>query len=284
MAARWVIEATDRDFEAAVLERSAAVPVVVDFWAPWCGPCRTLGPLLERLAEEHAGAFVLAKVNVDDNPGLAQAFGVQGIPMVLAIRDGEVVDHFTGALPESAVRQFLGSLLPTEADELSAEGEAQLARGDTDAAERSFRTALERDARHGGALVGLATVLASGERAAEALELLRRVDPGPHRARADKLAAELRIRQTGGADVEALRRRAEADPDDLEARFALAQAHAAAGRHEDALRTYLGIVARDRSFRDDEARKAMLDLFHLLGPEHPLTDQYRSELAKVLFR
>lgn len=284
MPGSWVIDATDRDFDVAVLERSAQVPVVIDFWAPWCGPCRTLGPLLERLAAEHDGGFVLAKVNVDENPVLAQEFGVQSIPMVLAVHQQQVVDHFVGAQPEAAVRAFLARLLPSEADGLVAEGRTQLESGDASAAEGSFRAALRLEPRHGAALIGLATVFAAAKREEEALEVLTHVDPGPHRAEADRLAAEIRVRQSGSLDLEDLRRKAEANPADLESRFLLAQAYAAGGRHEEALRTYLDLVATDRSFRDDGARKAMLDLFALLGNGDPLTDRYRSELGKVLFR
>lgn len=284
MAGSWVFDATDRDFETSVLERSKEVPVLVDLWAPWCGPCRTLGPLLERLAEENRGAFEVAKVNVDENPGLAEAFRVQSIPMVLAFRDGQVAEHFVGALPESELRRFVARLLPSEADRLAADGEQRLAGGDAEGAEAAFRAALEKDVRHGGALVGLASVLERRGDTDEALALLDRVDPGPHRQRADRLAAAIRVQLAGAGEFDELRRRTEANPDDLEALFAYAQAAAARERHEEALAAFLRIVGRDREFRDDAARRAMLDLFALLGNDHPLTDRYRSELAKVLFR
>lgn len=280
----WVIEATNVDFEVQVVERSKQVPVVVDFWAPWCGPCRALGPLLERLAEEHAGAFVLAKVNTDENPELAAAFRVQSIPMVVGLRDGALAAQFVGALPESGVRDFLAELLPREGERLAADGAAQLAAGHTTEAEAAFRSALALDPRLAAALVGLATILSQRGEADEALALLDRVDLGPQRQTADRLAAAIRIRQSGSGDETALQAKVNVDPADLEARFTLAQALAASGRYDGALEHYLAVVQRDRTFRDDGARKAMLDIFDLLGAGNELTDRYRSELARVLFR
>lgn len=280
----WVVDVTDQDFEAQVIERSKQVPVVVDFWAPWCGPCRTLGPLLERLADEHAGAFVLARVNADENPGLASTFRVQSIPMVIGVRDGSLAAHFVGALPESGVRDFLAQLLPSDAERRADEGAQLLAAGKTAEAEAAFRDALHTDPRAGGALVGLARVLSDRGEDTEALALLDRVGPGTHRQDADRLAAALRIRQSGAGDEAALRARVEASPADLDARFALAQALAAAGHYDQALEQYLAIVKADRGFRDDGARKAMIDIFDLLGPGDELAERYRSELAKVLFR
>ncbi|MGH7789329.1 MAG: thioredoxin domain-containing protein, partial [Candidatus Binatia bacterium] len=178
----WVFDVGDQDFEAKVIERSRTVPVVVDLWAPWCGPCRTLGPLLERLATEHEGAFVLAKVNVDEAQGLAQAFKAQSIPMVVGIRDGALVAHFVGAQPEPEVRNFLARLLPSEGERLAVEAAALRAAGQTVQAEAGFRSALELEPRAEPALIGLAEILAERGENDEALALLERVDPGAHRA------------------------------------------------------------------------------------------------------
>ena len=277
----WVIEVGDADFESAVLKRSETTPVVVDFWAPWCGPCRALGPLLERLAAEHQGAFILAKVNVDEAPAVSQAFGIQSIPAVKGFRDGMLVGEFVGAQPEPTVRKLLELVLPTAADRLVA-GAATLA---PDAAEAALREALELEPRHARALLDLARIVAARGDTAGALQLLERVSPpSPLVGESERLAAELRMRTDGAGDQAALRARIAADPDDLRARLDLGRTLAALGKHEDALAELLDVVRRDRHFADDGARKAMVDLFAVLGPDHPLTERYRNELAKALFR
>lgn len=281
---QWVFDVGEADFETAVVERSKQVPVVVDFWASWCGPCRTLGPLLERLANEQAGAFLLAKVDIDRNPNLAAAAGVRSVPMVLGLRDGRVVSEFVGALPEASVREFLARVLPSESEKAAQHGHQLLAGGQLQAAEEAFRDALELDPRCDSALVGMVGLLAERGEDEAALEMSERVTPGtPERQEADHLAAAIRVRQAGAVDDAGLRARIEKDPADLEARFELGQVLAAKGRYEDALQQYLEIVRRDRDFRDQSARKAMLDIFELLGADNPLVDRFRGELAKVLF-
>jgi putative thioredoxin len=282
----FVVDVSEADFEREVLERSDDVPVVVDVWAPWCGPCRVLGPILERLAEEYGGAFVLARLNADEAPRLAQALGARAIPAVRAFRARKIVAEFEGAQPEASVRRFLDALLPSEADAFAAAGDAALASGDAAVAEREFHAALASDPRHPLAMLGLARTLAARGEAASALDWLDRIGPGtPASEPAARLAAELRTAQEGGVEDEAgLRARLAADPADPAARLALGRLLARAGRHEDALAELLEAVRRDPHYADDAARLAMLDLFAILGGDDPLTQRFRPALARALFR
>ena len=283
--AGFTIDVGDDDFASQVLERSQRTPVVVDFWAPWCGPCRSLGPLLQRLAAEHAGAFVLAKVDVDQSPVVAQRYAIRSIPAVIGLRDGAIVAEFVGAQPEAAVRRFLAAVLPSEADRLAKAGEALARAGDAGGAEAKLRAALELDARHPRALLGLARLFGERGDAAGALALLEKITGGEAElAEAEKLAAQLRMHAAGASDEAGLRARIEKSPGDLEARLDLGRALAAHDRHEAALEQLLAVVKRDARFADEAARKSMLDLFAVLGSDHPLTQRYRAELARALFR
>ncbi len=285
-ASAAVIDVGDADFDREVLERSKQVPVVVDFWAPWCGPCRTLGPVLERLAAQHAGAFVLAKVNVDEAPAVAQRYGVRSIPLVVGFRDGAAASEFVGAQPEPAVRQFLEALIPNQADKLVAEGAELFAGGHANAAEERFRAALALAPRHPRGLVALARVHAERGEKDAALALLGRLGSASRaiEQEAERLAAELRTAGDAGADIGALRARAEAAPEDLAARLELGRALVAARRYAEALPELLAVVERDKSFADEAARKTMLDVFEVLGSDHDLTQEFRSALARALFR
>jgi putative thioredoxin len=281
----WTIEAGEDNFEAAVLERSHEVPVVVDFWAPWCGPCRVLGPVLEKLADEYSGKFVLAKVNVDESPSLAGAFGIQGIPAVKLIKDGEIAGEFTGALPEPAVREMLSRYLPSEYDEQADEAADLEEQGKPAEAQAIYQSIVDAEPTHAKSLLGLGRVLMNAGDRDGALETLERISPAAEERKiADRLIARLQLQGDQSADEATLRQKLAAQPDSLEARFDLAQALAANEKFEEALSGFLNIVKSNREFRDDGARKAMVQIFDVLPPDDPLIDRYRSELAKVLFR
>jgi len=260
-----VIEVGDDDFVARVIEESKRRPVLVDFWAAWCGPCRTLGPLLERVAEEHGGEFLLAKVDVDANPYVASQFRVQSIPNVWAFVDGRPVDQFIGAYPEPAVREFISRLLPTEADREAAEASEAAAAGDPEAAEQGFREALRADPSNRSASLGLAGILVERGEADEARELLQPLLPD---AEADRLLARLRVADWAGLS--------DGTP------LTQAKRMAAEGNHREALDGLLGAVRYSPEDRD-AAREAMLDLFAVLGDDDPLVREYRSKLAAALF-
>jgi len=283
MSDRTIIDATDANFQAEVIEESHRRPVVVDLWAPWCGPCRVLGPILERLAEEHAGRFLLAKVNVDENPGLAHAFQVRGIPTVHAVVNGKVVDSFTGALPEIQVRAWLEGILPGPEVELLERADALLEKDDRARAKEILGELLERKPRHGDALLRMARILAAEGKVDEAERSLDLILPDDAE-RLEKEIAVLRLKLSGDG-VEEAERRARENPDDLEARLALGKALAAAEQYERALEIFLDVLRKSpRVGPGEEARKAMVEIFGAIGARSELADRYRALMAAELYK
>ncbi|WP_428264532.1 thioredoxin [Haliangium sp.] len=279
-----VHDVTDDQFEQAVLVRSREVPVVVDFWAPWCGPCRMIGPVLEALAAEYDGGFELAKINTDDNPVAASTFGVRGIPHVIAFRDGRLADQFVGALPEADVRAFLKRVIPSAADELTAEGERLAEAGEPEEAQRAFEQAVAAEPAHARARLGLAQLaLIRGdldqvdEHVGHIPVLADERELGDHLVHA---AAMVREAQDIG-DPDAVQAKHAADPADCEAGYAAGAYHMASGRWREALDAFLAVVTEDRKWRDEAGRKAMLTVFGLLGVHHALSDEYRRKLMLV---
>lgn len=256
-----VVEVTDQDFLQTVVEESKRRPVVVDLWATWCAPCRTLGPILEKVAEERGGEFLLAKLDVDANPYTAGQFGVQSIPTVVAFKDGKPVDGFVGAIPEPMVKEFIDKILPTEADHEAQEALEEELQGDLDDAEAKYREALVADPDNRAARLGLGRVLAETGRDAEARELLMPLLPDPE---ADRVLAMLEVRSWASTS----------EPGTL----ASAKRLAAQGKYKEALDGMLGAL-RD----DPDARQAMLDVFAVLGEDDPLVAEYRRKLANALF-
>jgi putative thioredoxin len=260
-----VVEVTDETFEQVVVEGSKERPVVVDLWAAWCGPCRVIGPILEKVAQERGGAFTLAKIDVDANAvgnALLQAVRSQGIPTVVAFRDGQPVSMFIGAYPEDEVNRFVDSILPTESELVTEEAEAEVEAGDLEGAEQGFRDALEKDPSNREAAIGLAGVLVAAGRYEEARPLVMQHLPDPD---AEALHARIEV--------------AEWVSESGAGSLASAKRLAAAARWGDALDAMIDALGEDR----DAARQAMVTVFAVLGEDDPLVAEYRRRLAAALF-
>lgn len=260
-AAPVVIEATDDNFMQVVLEESKQRPVVVDLWASWCGPCKTLGPILEKVAGERDGGFLLAKLDVDANPYTAQQFGVQSIPTVVAFRDGQPVDGFVGAVPEAMVNEFVDRLLPSQADLEAGDALEEELEGDIAGAEAKYREALQVDSSNREARLGLGRILADTAREDEARQILMPLLPD---ADAERVLSGIEVR--GWSKL--------TEPGTL----ASAKRLAAQGKWREALDGMLGAL-RD----DPDARQAMVEVFSVLGDDDELVAEYRRKLANALF-
>lgn len=280
----WVLDVNEREF-AAIVEQSRHRPVLLDFWAEWCQPCRILGPLLEQLAEERAGQFLLAKVNVDHCPTLAQQFQVSGIPMVVALRGGRIVDHFVGVLQEPQVVAFLDRIAPSESEQLFMQASEALPEHPAKAREL-FEQALEKDPKNSMAAASLAELLLDAGNAERAEEVARMAGEGTEGwSRATNTLARIEFLKSARAhgNVTDLETKVAIDPKDLEAKRDLGIAYAAAGKFEQALETLVQIVETDRNFGNEHAKAPMVKIFNILGAQHELSNRFRSRLASALY-
>jgi putative thioredoxin len=273
------------DFQTIVIEGSHKVPVVVDFWAEWCGPCKVLKPVLEKLAEEYQGKFILAKVDSDANQALAGQYGVRGIPNVKAFVGGKIIDEFSGALPESEVRAFLDRIIPSPGEELRLQAMQTLEAGNLETTLAQLLEAQGIDPDNDRIKVDLARVyLARGDTAAAK----QQIETLPLALRMEDEVAELvsKIEFTEKSrdlpDEDNLVQRIQADENDLEARLQLANRYISEQRFEEAMDQLLEIIRIDRGFQGDIGRKTMLSVFTLLGDQGDLVRQYRRRMASLL--
>ncbi len=276
MPPSFIIHVTEADFEYEVIQYSQQIPVVVDFWADWCIPCKTLGPILSKLAEDSQGEFRLAKVDVDENPKLAQRFNVRGIPAVKGFKDGQVIAEFTGALAEPQVRKFLDQILPKPWDLLIEKGESLLKLEDWVRAEETFQQILSEHLHHPGAMLGLAKSLLAQGKGSSALEILNTFPASREFGQAQQLRP---LAEALAQDMDWI---VESDQV-IDATYGRALRLIKKSNLPAAMDGLLAVLKEDKHYRNNEARQVMVGLLELLGNENPLTRQYRAELASTLF-
>ena len=289
-AAGLIMDSSDQTFMADVIDASKDVPVIVDFWAPWCGPCKQLGPILEKVVTGAGGKVKLVKVDIDQSPMVAQQLRIQSIPAVYAFKDGRPVDAFMGALPESQVRSFIEKLVGGSVDspieEAIKEAQEALANEDTDTAGSIFGEVLQHDPENAIARAGIALVCVKTGYVDDARQLINElpVDAGNDPFIAGAISA-VELAEQGGdvGDMQPLMDDVAADPDNHQARFDLAMGMFAAKRNEEAAEHLLEIVRRDRAWDDDGARKQLLKFFEAWGPADKLTVQTRRRLSSLMF-
>jgi len=286
-AADLIKEGADATFAQDVIEASRQQPVIVDFWAPWCGPCRQLGPALERVVTAAKGAVKMVKIDIDKNPVFAGQLRVQSIPAVFAFVDGRPVDAFMGALPESDIKAFVARLAGPpgggQTADLLAMAQESLKLGDAAGAAQAFAQVLREDPANATAIAGLARVYLNGGDAERAQEILAMAPEGAKSAELDSVRAALALAGEATSDVAEFEQRLATDPNDHEARLELAKALAGRGNMAAAADHLLKIIEVDRTWNDEAARKQLLTVFEAAGPTSDVAKQGRRRLSALLF-
>jgi len=280
-----VVHVTEANFEREVLRQSRQTPVLLYFTAVWCGPCQELGPVLEKLADEYGGKFVLAKADIDRSQTLAMELGVQGVPTVFGLRDGKIAGHFVGAVPETQAREFIDQLMPT-ANEIKFRQARELADADPPAALRLADELAAADPRNEELAALRARLLLQLDRGEEARAAAEQVSEGSDGwADAQNVLARLAFHDQAKAfgKLEACRKALEANPADAKARYRLGICLAAEGRFAEALAELAAAGERSHELARGEVKEAMVRIFHLLGPDSDLADEYRSKLSALLY-
>ncbi len=280
-----IFEVTVENFEADVIAASDQTPIVIDFWAPWCGPCKTLTPILEKLAEEYGGRFRLAKVNSDEQQEIAGMFGIRSIPTVIALKGQKPVSAFQGAQPESAVRQFLDKIVPSVSDEKLGKAQEKLDAGDIQSAVDELRVALALNPQLDAARIMLADIAMRDNRIDEAKTYLDACKPVTRMEEEfQRVATKILAAEEAGHSPEAaaLKARIDNDAADHDARFHLAAVYAAQNQYEPAFQTLLESVQLDRAWNEQAAKKRMVEYFALAKEQPELVRRYRQALAATL--
>lgn len=280
----YVFDVGDKEFQEKVVDRSKETPVVVDFWAPWCGPCRSLAPVLEKLIDERKGEILMAKVNIDEEQRLAADFGIQSIPAVIAFKGGRPFLDFMGLLPEVQIREFLDRVGPSEMDR-QAKAASLLEKDDPTQAEKTYREVLAKDRNQESAIIGLARIVLDRGDFAEATELLDQIGDGDFRNEAEKLKSTMWLRELVKElpDEKALGAQVTAEPKNALARYQLGLRLAAQEKYPEALETLLSAGERDMKLASTKVREAMVQVFHLIGDTSPLANEYRAKLSTMLY-
>ncbi len=272
-----IVDVSESDFEVQVIVYSQQVPVVVDFWAEWCAPCRVIGPILENLATEAGGSFRLAKLNVDQNPKLAMRYAVQSIPSVKIFKDGVVVSEFVGAIPEKQIRDYLKEVIPNPSDLLLEKAWSLITLGHYQESESTFRQVLEIDPSNTSAQLGIVKNLLFLGRAIEAMEMLEQFPPSREQPAAEKLIP------VAEAIIEQAQSNGNLPVDQIEAAYQNSIRLVQWGNIEAAMDGLLDVLRSDKSFQENRAKNIMIGLLELLGDSNSLARQYRNELASILF-